>query len=196
MLPYRAILLNDVVLFAFLSLTRVVFFCLVSAWCKNVPNLPASDFLSLTGYTKPEWAAFEDFLEQFKPHEFFKKFDMGWKDILLLTQLKLRQNLTYVILESLFKSDKSNLSRYVVAMILWQSRVANHCMKFDSRHEALKRRIHGFEDIFNDIDFRSVEHIIGMYESAYAWFKLHFYRLLSLFLFAFRCVNVFYGAIF
>ena len=122
-----------------------------------------SDCRSLTGFSHDALVAYKEWVELFEPkNSIFKGLHMCWEDILVLMQIKIRNNPTYVMLEMVFKSDKSNLSRYVVDMLIYLFRISSICMQYDIREEADKRRIHGFEGEFNGIDFAAVEHVLGM----------------------------------
>ena len=122
-------------------------------------KISEADFKALTGLAKNAW---DGYTELFEIHEFVSywgKREMPWKDALLLTLIKLRQNTIYVVLAKLFHIEKQRCSDFFQACVEYSNSVYVLLMQFDVRELVEQNRINGLRADRCGLAMTKVSHI-------------------------------------
>ena len=122
-------------------------------------NFSDKDFQALTGIEKDAWVAYVDLFELHDFVSYWGKREMPWKDALLLTQVKLRQNTIYVVLANLFFVEKQRCSEYFRVCIEFSCSLYVLLIQFDVRELVAENRINGLRADRCGLPMTKVSHV-------------------------------------
>lgn len=126
---------------------------------------------ALLGMSKERWNMYLGHLQLHGAESQWPHAVTDWRTGYTLSQLKLRQNLIFTLLEKMFRIEKSTCSRIFHTCIQFQQAVALEIANCDAREYSDQMRIDGLRYDHHNLEFSSVQRQTDANETPTQQFK-------------------------